>query len=105
MDGTCYQEKSDGVVLDIRVQPRASANRVEGVVDGRLKVRLTSPPVENAANGAVVEVIAAWLGVPRSRVCLVGGEKSREKRVHVDGDPATLRAIVERLLADPPRRS
>ncbi len=99
MTCACYQEKSDGLVLDVRVQPRASANRVEGVVDGRLKLRLTAPPVENAANGAVVELIASWLGVPRSRVKLVGGEKSREKRVHVAGDGKALRALVDERLA------
>lgn len=100
MDGLCYQEKGDGLVLDVRVQPRASANRVEGVVEGRLRLRLTAPPVENAANGAVVALIASWLGVPRSRVTLVGGDKSREKRVHVAGDPQTLRALVEARLAE-----
>lgn len=99
MDRACYQEKPDGLVLDLRVQPRASANRVEGVVEGRLRVRLTAPPVENAANGAVVEAIAAWLGVPKSRVTLIGGEKSREKRVHVAGEPKALAEAVDRLLA------
>lgn len=100
MDRACYQEKADGLVLDLRVQPRASADRVEGVVEGRLKVRLTAPPVENAANGAVVQVIAAWLGVPKSRVTLIGGEKSREKVVHVAGDPRALALAVDRLLGD-----
>ena len=99
MDRACYHEKPDGLVIDVRVQPRARANRVEGVVEGRLKLRLTAPPVENAANGAVVELVASWLGVPRGRVSLVGGEKSREKRLHVAGDATTLAAALERRLA------
>ena len=101
MTCACYHERPDGLVLEVRVQPRASANRVEGVVEGRLRLRLTAPPVENAANAAVVALIAAWLGVPRSRVSLVGGDKSREKRVHVSGDPAGLAAQVRARLGQP----
>ena len=93
-----YLETKDGLELAVRVQPRASADRVEGVVEGRLRVRLSAPPVENAANKAVVEVVAAWLGVPRSRVSLIGGDKAREKRLLVRGDAAALVAqLAERL--------
>jgi uncharacterized protein (TIGR00251 family) len=94
----CYQEKPDGLVIDARVQPRASADRVEGVTGGRLRLRLTAPPVENAANGAAIALLAAWLGVPRSKVTLIGGDKSREKRFHVAGDPAALAAAVRAKL-------
>lgn len=87
---SCYLETAEGLELAVRVQPRASADRVEGVVEGRLRVRLAAPPVENAANKAIVDVVAAWLGVPRSRVALIAGEKAREKRLLVRGDAAAL---------------
>ena len=51
-----------------------------------------------AANAAVVDVVARWLGVPRSRVRLVAGEKSREKRLHVAGDAGALAAALEAKL-------
>lgn len=96
---SCYQEKADGIVIDVRVQPRASAERVEGVVEGRLRLRLTAPPVDNAANAAAIALLARWLDVPRSRVSLVGGQTAREKRFHVAGDPSALAALVAARLA------
>jgi uncharacterized protein YggU (UPF0235/DUF167 family) len=75
-------------------QFRASADRVEGVVDGRLRIQRAAPPVENAANKAVVEVVAAWLGVPWSRVSVLAGDKTREKRLLVGGDGMLLTALL-----------
>ena len=104
MSRACYHEKPDGLVLDLRVQPRASADRVEGVVEGRLKVRLTAPPVENAANGAVVQVIAAWLGVPKSRVTLIADPRSNSILIRADNPArsARVRQLIEQL--DTPAR-
>lgn len=75
----------DGAVFWVRVQPRASRSEVAGVVDGVLKLRLTSPPVEGEANRQCVRFLADLLGVSRSRVHLLRGEHSREKQVKVDG--------------------
>ncbi|MBW3622012.1 MAG: DUF167 domain-containing protein [Armatimonadetes bacterium] len=73
------------LILPIRVQPRASRNEVVGWKEGRLNVRLTAPPVEGAANRAVVDFMAERLGVKRYRIALVSGEKSREKVLEVVG--------------------
>lgn len=76
----------DGAVrFNVRVQPRASRAGVDGVHGDALKVRVTAPPVEGAANEAVVEVLAAALGVPRRAVRIVAGASSRAKVVEVDG--------------------
>jgi uncharacterized protein (TIGR00251 family) len=71
--------------LRVRVQPRASSNEVTGWKDGVLCVRITAPPVEGAANKAVVAFVAERLGVKRARVTLVSGGKSRDKVLSVEG--------------------
>ncbi|MEB3221571.1 MAG: DUF167 domain-containing protein [Candidatus Sericytochromatia bacterium] len=95
---TCYQETGGGLLLAVRVQPRASQEQIVGEVEGRLRVRLTAPPVDDAANEALVAAVARWLGVARAQVALVSGARAREKRVLVRGDALTLRARLEALL-------
>ena len=66
--------------------PRASRDELAGFdAAGRLKVRLTAPPVEGAANRALVKLLAKRLGVSRSAVSVVRGETSRNKLVEIDG--------------------
>lgn len=74
-----------GVTIKIYVASRSSANSVVGAHNGEIKVSLTAPPVDGAANKALVEFIAKRLGVPKSGVSLVSGETSRHKVVRVDG--------------------
>jgi uncharacterized protein len=71
--------------LRVRVQPRASRNEIAGWREGVLYIRLTAPPVEGAANRAVVEFIAGRLGLRRHQVALVSGERSRDKILEVEG--------------------
>jgi hypothetical protein len=70
-----------GVLLRVHLQPRAAHNRLIGLHGETLKIALTAPPVDNAANSALLAFLAALLRVPRSSVLLVSGKKSREKRV------------------------
>jgi uncharacterized protein (TIGR00251 family) len=79
------QVTESGVLLRIRVQPRASADRLEGLQGDQLRIRLTAPPVGGAANAACIAFLAKQLGVSRSRVQLAAGEKSRDKLVHIAG--------------------
>ena len=74
-----------GVRLPIRVQPRASANEIVGVHGDALKIRLTAPPVEGAANEALVDFLAKSLGITRRDVTLVAGSSSRSKIVELTG--------------------
>ena len=72
--------------VEVRVVPRASRDELAGFDDvGRLKVRLTAPPVEGATNRALVKLLAKRLGVSRSAVSVVRGETSRNKLVEIDG--------------------
>ena len=75
---------TDGTVdVDIRVIPRASRDEVGGERAGRLVVRTQSAPVDDQANDAVCKLLARHFGVPRRRVVLVAGHRSRDKTVRV----------------------
>lgn len=76
---------ADGVVIDILVRPRASRACVGPVHGDRLKVAVTAPPVDGAANDAVIELLARTLGRPRRDVELASGAGSRQKSVRVHG--------------------
>lgn len=71
--------------LSVRVQPRASANEIVGLHGGALKVRLTAPPAEGAANRALVELLAGTFGIPVRAVTIVSGASSRTKVVELEG--------------------
>lgn len=77
-------ERNDGVVLAIFVQPRASKNQLCGVQGEELKVRLTSPPVDGAANKLCRDFFAKLLRCSKSNVSLIGGHKSRHKRLLIE---------------------
>ncbi|NOQ51358.1 MAG: hypothetical protein GQ578_03945 [Desulfuromonadaceae bacterium] len=75
------QQVDAGVILLLKVQPRSSCNQLSGEQDGALKVKLTSSPVEGAANRCCCEYLAKLFGIAKNRVELVAGAKSRKKRV------------------------
>ena len=90
----------DGLRIALQVQPRASKNEVLGLQGDALKVRVQAPPVEGAANAAVVELMAEVLGVRRAAVQLVAGEAGRRKVVAVAG--ITPAEAARRLRLEPP---
>jgi len=79
------QERSDAVILSVRVQTRASTDEVAGEMAGALKVRLQAPPVENRANDALIEFLAQLLKTPKSTVRILSGDRSRTKRIEIRG--------------------
>ena len=85
MDDLALAASPDGVTIPVRVAPRAGRTALDGVVEGALRVRLAAPPVEGAANRALVEFLANLLGVPKRDVALVRGERGRQKLVQVRG--------------------
>jgi uncharacterized protein (TIGR00251 family) len=73
-------------LIAVRVTPRSSRDAIEGVdASGALRVRVTAPPVDGAANTAVVKLLARTLGLPRGAVTVVSGSTSRHKRCGIDG--------------------
>jgi uncharacterized protein (TIGR00251 family) len=86
------RDTGDGLTLRVRVQPRASRDALFGEREGALVVRLTAPPVEGAANEALVRFLGKALGVASSAVRVVSGTAGRNKVVSVAGvDAATAR--------------
>ncbi len=74
-----------GARLRVRLTPRGGSSRIDGVLDGVLRVRVSAPPVDGAANEALLRLLADELGVPRRDVSLVSGAGSRTKVVEVGG--------------------
>jgi uncharacterized protein (TIGR00251 family) len=96
-----YTPDGDGLRLAVRLTPRARRDEVAGVIDagdGRpaLSIRLAAPPVEGAANQALIAFLSSALGLPKSAVSIASGEKSRLKIVRLDGAVAE---TVEQLIA------
>nr|WP_320115266.1 DUF167 family protein [uncultured Desulfuromonas sp.] len=91
----CVTTQQGGVVIALFVQPRASKNSLCGLQGDELKVRLTSPPVEGAANKLCCTFFAKLLGVSKSSVTVLRGEKSRHKQVVVEG--VSLETVKQRL--------
>lgn len=74
-----------GVNIRIHLQPRASKTELCGIRDNELKVRVTSPPVDDAANRLCIDSFAKIFKVPKSAVSIISGHKSRHKRLHIAG--------------------
>jgi uncharacterized protein (TIGR00251 family) len=79
------QPTTGGIILSVRVIPRAAKSGLAGTRGDAWLVRLNAPPVEGAANKELIAVIAAALDVPVRSVSIVTGEHSRQKRVRVAG--------------------
>lgn len=83
--------------LAVRVTPRSSRNQVLGLRDGVVAIKLQAPPVDGAANAALLAYVAEQLGVPRREVTLVRGDTSRSKWIAVEGLSA--KDLQQRLLS------
>ncbi|MGH7787716.1 MAG: DUF167 domain-containing protein [Candidatus Binatia bacterium] len=87
--------------LRLRVQPRSARTRVVGWHGDAIKVQVGAPPVDEAANRAVADLIASWLDLPRAAVRLVQGRTGRDKVVEVAcDDPSALARRIEQALGD-----
>lgn len=96
---TCLR---DGLILRVRVTPKSSKDMVEGLEASAqgpaLKVRVRAVPDKGAANTAVIETVADWLGVAKSTITLVAGSTARIKSLAIAGDGAALAAQCARRL-------
>lgn len=96
MPAACYVETSDGVVLNVRAQPRSSRAGLDSLMGDAVKVRLRAAPVDGKANKELVETLADAFGLPKTRVVFKGGETSKTKRVLLVGLSA---AAVDSILS------
>ena len=77
--------QADGVLLSVKLQPRASANEIGEALGNELRIKVTAPPVAAAANEALLKVLAQQLHCPRNRVDIVRGHTSRHKVLKLYG--------------------
>ncbi len=90
------RDRDGRLLVEVRVAPRASRNTVVGEHDGALKIAVTAPPVEGAANEAVRTLLAKRLGVPKRSVEVIGGQRSKRKRIALKGvDEVTVTSLLE----------
>ena len=85
----------DGVLLSVKLQPRASKNEIGAPLGDELKIKVTAPPVDAAANRALIELLAEKLDCPRGRVALIRGQTSRHKTVKLYG--FTLEEVIQKI--------
>jgi hypothetical protein len=83
--GCRIRETGTGLMVPLHVQPRARQTQIAGIHNGALKVKISAPPVDDAANRAIVEYFSKTLCLPKSHVRIVAGQKSRDKLLHISG--------------------
>ena len=93
-----FTERDGALIVDVQVVPRASRTAVGPVVGERLRVAVTSPPVDGEANSAVIDALASAFGVRRSAIEILRGERGRRKTVRIAG---ATRAALQKLLDSP----
>lgn len=79
------EKRRADAILDVRVIPRSPRTRVDGVRGGAVLIRLAAPPVDGAANNALIEFLSGALDCPRRSLHIISGEKSRDKRIAIAG--------------------
>lgn len=82
---TFLRETSGGALLSVKLQPRASRNEIGEALGDELKIKVSAPPVDAAANTALIELLAEKLGCPRGKVELLRGHTSRHKTLLLHG--------------------
>lgn len=84
------------ITVDILVQPRAARARIGPMHDGRIKIAVTSPPVDGEANAAVIDLLARRLGIARGDIAVIAGASSRRKTLRIERVTRTeLDALIE----------
>ena len=87
------QRSKGGLSFRLRVSPKAKRDQLGEIHDGALKISVTAPPVDGAANAAIIRLLAKKLGLPKRALTVVRGQSGRDKVVRVDGlEPGELGA-------------
>ena len=94
MSGAPFRRAPDGLLLRVRLTPRAARDAVDGVKDGPhglyVQARVRAIPEDGYANAALVELVADEIGVPKSTIAVVAGQTRRLKAIHIAGEAAAL---------------
>ncbi len=96
-DSLKITKNKEGFFFEVKVLPRSSKNEITGVVDGKMKVKLTQPPVDGKANCALIELIADKLGLRKNQVELVKGETSTQKQLYIHSTEPEIELKLKKL--------
>ncbi len=89
------RQKDGSIIIDVRVQPKSSCDRIMGEHDGALKIAVTTAPEGGKANSAVIKLLSKLLNIPRSNIEIISGAKSRDKRLKISGvGPSQIKKLV-----------
>jgi uncharacterized protein (TIGR00251 family) len=80
-----FRRSKNGIILNVRVEPRSSRTMIAGTVGETLKVKLTSPPVDGAANKQLIEVLSDFFHVRKKAIRIISGKSARNKVVEISG--------------------
>jgi uncharacterized protein len=80
-----YSRAKDGIIIEVKVDPRSSKNEIVGAVEKTVRIKLTAPPVGGAANEMLIELLAKKFGIRKSDVLIMKGETSRHKLIKLKG--------------------
>lgn len=100
MKSLIVQDTTDGAILTVHIQPKASATECVGIHGNALKIRVAAPPVDGAANDALIRFLAQRLSLPLAAVYIESGTGGRRKRVRLRG--VTAEHIIARLMQKGP---
>ena len=89
------RETAQGLEIPIHVQPRARRCEISGIYNRALKVKVVAPPVDDAANRAIIDFFASLLDIPKSSISITAGAKSRDKTLQIRG--VSLERLLTRL--------
>jgi hypothetical protein len=80
-----YSKARDGIIIEVKVDPRSSRNEIVGACDKIIRIKLTAPPVGGAANAMLIELLAEKFGIRKSDIIIMKGESSRHKLIKLRG--------------------
>ena len=82
--------------LEVHITPNASRNEIIGWTDdGKLKMKIQSPPVDGSANKGLIRFLAGLTGIPKSKIRIIRGDRSRNKLLEIDGDENAILRILK----------
>jgi uncharacterized protein (TIGR00251 family) len=80
-----YTKVKDGIIIQVKVIPRSSKKEIAGVEGSTIKIKLTAPPVEGAANEQLIELLSEEFKIKKSNIIILKGDSSRHKTVKITG--------------------
>lgn len=80
-----FTRVEDGIIVEVKVEPRSSKKEISGVMGRAIRVRLTAPPVDGEANEQLIEVLSKRFGIKKSSIIILKGKSSRHKMVKIKG--------------------